>query len=135
MTYAATRELINTHVQAIAGLPPVQLENTPNIGKTGQAFTRVTVAPLRATELTMGLTGQDLVRGVVRIDLFFPQNKGTAEAAALADTVVAAFPRGLYLADADVLLNFGPPSVDVGAIVEPFYILPILVEYSSARTT
>jgi hypothetical protein len=131
MSRTTFRTLIESHVAAIPGLPPLQRENTPNIGKTGQPFARLTMLPARSVQSSVGLYGTDLHRALVQIDLFYPINAGTGPAEAMADTICSLFPRGFILSQGNVHMNFGTPSIDAGYTFESFYCLPVVVEWSS----
>lgn len=129
MARSLIRSLLNAHVQSIPDLPPLQLENTPSIGRTGQPFSRLTLLPATTIEASAGLIGQNKVSGLLQVDLFYPENLGTAAAEAMADTVAAAFPRGLRLNQGDTYIHFGPPTIGAGYIFAPFYCLPVTVDW------
>lgn len=133
MSRAIIRSLLNDHVDSIVGLPPIQYENTPNIGQTGKPFTRVTNIPANTLQVSAGINGKDRALGLLQIDLFFPTDLGTINSELMADAVIAAFPRGLTLTheDTNTVVHFKSPSVRVGYTFEPFYCLPITVEWSS----
>jgi hypothetical protein len=131
MSRATIRSLINAHVASIPGLPPLQLENTPNIGQTGKPFSRLTLLPARSRSSSVGRNGTDLHRAIVQIDLFYPIDMSTRQADLMADIVCSHFPRGFVLGEGDVHVHFSTPSIDAGYIFEPFYCLPVVVEWSS----
>lgn len=137
MSRSIVRSLINSHVSSIVGLPPLQLENTANVGVTGQPFSRLTLIPSATRQVSVGAHGKDMAVGLAQLDLFFPKDLGTAGPDALADIVIAAFPRGLTLFDLEknVYVHFKTPSLRTGYLFESFYCLPVTVEWSSVIQT
>lgn len=131
MSIATIQTLLDTHLQTLTGLPPLQLENTRNIGVTGVAFSRATLLPARTTQVTIGINGKDEVKGLYQVDLFTPQDTGTATANALADDVMDHFPRGLVLTQSGIYLHILRAWREVGRREAPFYNVPVLVEWSA----
>ena len=129
-TYAIIQSLLDTQLQSLSGLPPLQLENTVNIGKTGVSFSRATLLPAAKSQASVGISGQDLIRGIYQVDLFVPQDTGSASVNALADSVVDHFPRGLALASGEVVVHINTASRLTGGRMEPFYSVPVQVQWS-----
>lgn len=133
MSYAVIQQLLDTHLQSLTGLPPLQLENTPNIGKATESFTRATLLPAAKVQRTVGLNGRDEIRGIYQADVFVPLNTGTATINALADDIVEWFPRGLMLASGGVVVHVQTASRLPGGRTQDgvFYSLPVQVRWSS----
>lgn len=131
MSYANIQTALNTHIQAIAGLPTLQLENTQNVGVTGVPFSRLTLLPARPTQLTVGVNGKDQLQGLAQLDLFYPLNTGTATGNGMADTVIATFTRGLTLTSAGTKIHIQLVWRETGRRIEQFYQVPVMVQWSS----
>lgn len=131
MKYSAIQSLLDAHLATLVGLPKLQLENTKNIAETGKAFSRAVLLPGRATPRTIGLNGKTEFPGLYQIDLFYPMDKGTATANQMADAVIAHFARGLVLNDSEVSVKVDIAWREAGSRNEPFYHLPVMVQWSS----
>jgi len=88
MSYATINALLDAHLAAATGLPPLQLENTQNIGVTGQPFARATLVTTESAAVTNLRTEYG---GLYVVDLYYPLNAGLPAANAMADTVIAHF--------------------------------------------
>lgn len=133
MSYSAIYSALDAHVQGITGLPALQLENTSNIAKTGTPFSRLTILPARATQLTVGVDGRDQVSGLAQLDLFYPLNAGTATVNAMVDTVLDSFPRGLTLTSGDTQVHIQVVWREAGRRLDQFYNVPVVIQWSSIR--
>jgi hypothetical protein len=131
MSYANLQAALDNHLQTLANLPPLQLENTRNIGRTGQSFSRATLLPARPSQLSVGAQGRDLRRGLYQIDLFVPTDDGATTANVMADEVIAHFPRGLVVSLDGTSVVVEMAYREVGQRVETFYMLPIMVVWWS----
>ena len=130
MSFATIQSLLDTHLQTLTTLPPLQLENTRNIGKVNEPFCRATMLPARTTQLSVGVNGRNTLQGLYQIDLFYPQDGGTPVALAMADAVIAHLPRGLVLSSGQTFVHIQMSWREAGGRVEPFYQLPVVVQWS-----
>jgi hypothetical protein len=130
MSYEKIQSLLDTRLQALTGLPTIQLENTRNIGQTGIPFSRATLLPARATQATVGLQGRDSRTGLYQVDLFYPLDAGTATINAMADSVIDHFTRGLVLIDGAINVHVLVCWRETGRRIEPFYSVPVVIEWS-----
>jgi len=133
MSYAAVQDLLTDHLATVPGLPPLQEENTRNQVKSTTAFSRVTLLPASAVQLTVGQHGRDRVEGLLQVDLFHPIDTGIAAPNALADAVVAHFPRGTTLTDGATTVHVGTVSRLTGGRIEAFYQTPVQVRWAIER--
>lgn len=131
MSYQKIHSLLNTRLGTLVGLPTIQLQNTRNIGQTGVPFTRGTLLPAKAIPSSVGTTGKDNLSGIFQVDLFVPQDTGTDAVNTLADSVIAHFPRGLILVDRTLNLHISRAYCEVGRRIEPFYMLPVIVQWTA----
>jgi hypothetical protein len=128
--YTTIQTLLDSHLAELTTLPPLQLENTRNIGKTGMSFTRATLMPARSTQISLGIAGHDRYDGLYQVDLFVPEDTGTTDINILVDSVLDQFLRGLQLVDGDILVRIGNSWREAGGRVEPFYNVPITIEWT-----
>lgn len=128
MKYAAIQELLDAHLSQVEGLPPLQLENTRNIGNTGQAFARATLSP---TESVVETNTYTRYGGLYVIDLYFPQDGGAASANAMADSVIAHFMSAPLkrLTGDEVTVQLEKSWREAGMRREPFYALQVVVRW------
>lgn len=129
MSYATVQDLLDTRLLTVVDLPTLQKENTRNLAVSGQRYTRSTLLPGRATQTTIGTTGKDIVRGLYQVDLFYPLDGGVFQINSMADSVVAAFPRGTALFNGMTIVNIVSAWREAGARVEPYYSIPVVVEW------
>lgn len=129
MSYAKIQTLLDTRLAATTGLPTLQLENTRNIAKTGVPFTRGTLLPARSTQISLGTVGKDLFEGLYQVDIFIPQDGGTATVNALVDAVLTQFARGTRLVNGAVTVEIMNSWREVGSRIENFYSVPVTVEW------
>jgi hypothetical protein len=122
--------LVN-HLKTFPTLPPLQEENTRNIGMTGQTFVRATLLPAQPRQLSVGQVGKDLRQGLFQIDVFVPQDTGIAAANQLADALVEHFPRVLALAQGDVIVHTPLAWRQTGGRNGVFYQVPVVIQWSA----
>lgn len=130
MSISTIHQVLNDHLQSMGGLPALQLENTRNVGKTGVPFCRATLITSRPSTLTVGTTGQDILRGLYQIDLFFPQDTGVSDVNALADQIIEHFPRGLMFSADGTALHVNTTYRETGRRVDAFYQAPVVVAWT-----
>ena len=130
MSYAAIQSLLDAKLQQLSSLPTLQLENTRNVGQTGVAFSRATLLPARATQLTVGLNGRDQRTGLYQVDLFYPIDSSTAAINAMADEIIDNFPRGTALTDGTVTVHCQLCWRETGRRIEQFYSVPVMIQWS-----
>jgi hypothetical protein len=131
MSYKSIQNLLDTYLQTLAGLPTLQLENTRNIGQTGVPFSRATLLPARATQLTVGTTGRDLRTGLYQVDLFYPLDAGTGAVNEMADSIISLFGRGTTLSDVTATVHVSVAWRETGRRIDPFYCVPVVIQWSS----
>lgn len=129
MSIASVQTALDTRLQDLTGLPPVQLENTRNNGVTGQPFTRATLIPAQTSQMTVGVTGRDQLIGLYQIDVFISGDIGVGPANTLADQLVGHFYRGLSLTQAGVTTHIRKAWRGAGYRVEKFYMVPVSVQW------
>ena len=131
MSITAVQTALVAHLKTLTGLPPLQEENTRNIGKSGQTFTRATLLPSATRPLSVGINGRDQLSGLLQVDIFVPQDVGVAAANTLADQLVAHFGRGTQLIEAGVTTHIQRAWRQVGGRIETFYQVPVVIQWSA----
>jgi hypothetical protein len=128
MSTESIYQALITQLKTVTGLPPLQTENTTMQAKG--SFSRATVIRSRPDTLTVGVTGRDLHTAILQVDVFVPLNIGSEAANALADAVIAAFPRGLELtADGDVIHIIKAYRATALRLNDAFHHIPVSVEH------
>jgi hypothetical protein len=128
MKYSAIQSLLDTYLATVPNLPDLQLENTRNVGKSGQAFARAT---LLTTESVRQSNVQTRYGGLYLIDLYYPLDSGAALVGAMADSVIAHFEAApLHRLDDDsVLVQLERSWRESVGRREPFYALQVKVRW------
>lgn len=129
MSITAVQTALVNKLQTLTGLPPLQAENTRNIGKAGQTFVRATLLPAATQQLSVGVNGRDQLSGLFQVDIFIPQDTGVSPANALADQIIAHFPRGTVLTEAGVTTHVQRAWRQTGGRVETFYQVPVVIQW------
>jgi hypothetical protein len=96
MTYATMYSAIETVITGAVGAAPVQLPNELVNIVNADSFVRVTHLPAAAMSATLGTSGQNFRPGITQVDVFIKAGTG---ASSIPDAIVAAFPRGLMVAN------------------------------------
>lgn len=122
-------DLLVTRLRTVAGLLPLQLENTSN--DTSKPFSRATLIRTKPEPASLGRNGQDIHSGSLLVDLYTPTNTGTTTVNALADAVIAAFPRGLRLTSGAIKLRIMTAYRETGGReFDKFHNAPVVVEWT-----
>lgn len=130
--YAEIQAALDAQLATVTGLPELQRENT-RLNRGGRAttpFTRATFLPGQATQLTVGQNGVNRYSGLYQVDLFYPMDTGAATINAMADSVLAAFPRATVLGD-EFKVHCTIAWREAGRRDEPFYAVPVLVQWTT----
>lgn len=126
----AIYQALVAQLKTVAGLPTLQLENT--VIQPKGAFTRATLIRARPSQLTVGATGKDLHGGLFQVDIFVPVNTGTTSANALADQIIAAFPRGTALVAGSAIVHVRIAYRETaGRMNDQFHQVPVVVEWQA----
>ena len=127
MSYSKIQGVLDAQLQTVVGIPFVQLENTRYEPKTGVPFVRPTFMPVEAMRLS---NGYDLAQGIYTVDVFYPADKGTATASAMADAIKDAFPRALVLPGDGIEVHITKSYRDMAQTFQQFYQIPVIVQWN-----
>jgi hypothetical protein len=127
MRYAEIQALLDAHLATVASLPELQLENTRNVGRSGQPFARATLVTTEPARV--GLATR--LGGLYVIDLFYPLDAGVPVAAAMADAVLAHFRSAPLhrLVAGDLVVQLEKEWRETIGRREPFYGLQVKVRW------
>ena len=131
MIYADVQTTLDTRLQAVVGLPALQLENVvyDTKGKALTPYCRATLLPSEAQPATVGTTGKNEYFGLYQVDLFYPLDKGKAAVNAMADLVVTAFARQVLTTGASRQVELRAAWAEAGGQDGPYYRVPVLVRW------
>lgn len=127
MSFTTIQAILDTQLQTVAGLPVLQLENTRYEPKTGVPFVRPTFMPAETARLS---NTDDLLQGLYQIDVFYPTDKGTATASAMADLIKSAFVRGATYTTNSVNVHVVKSYREAGTVFQQFYKLSVMVQWN-----
>lgn len=124
----ALYQALIARLKTVSGLPKLQVENT--VAKANGEFTRATLIRTRPQQLSVGVNGRDLHVGLMQVDIFVPVNTGTSQANTIADSVIAAFPRGLTLNAGDNRVHIRTAYRETASrLNDQFHQVPVVVEW------
>ena len=135
MSYKVIRQLLETRLAQMPGGLTTAWENAQLDESQGGPYQRVYLLPGQTEQPTMGsLTGSGTALqrevGLLQVSLYYPQNAGPGDAAAMAETLRARFPRGLVLTSGSVRVVIEQaPSIGPSLTEGGFYVLPVSVFY------
>lgn len=130
MNVTEIQTLLDARLETVNDLPALQKENTLYTPTTGTPFTRSTLIP---TEPSAMSTHINELRGIHRVDLFYPLDRGIDAVGAMADEIVSAFPRGLELSGTSVTLQVLMAWREAARRSDKFLQVPINVRWSSLQ--
>jgi hypothetical protein len=116
-------------LKQIPGLENIQTTNTKATEKTGALLARATHITSRPSP-GEGTLVSDLMRGIVRVDLYTPLNRGTDIAQTIRKQVIAAFPYGSTEVIGDEYVEFGMAyETDGGRVQDQHHNAPVAIEW------
>lgn len=101
MSLNAIRNILNVKMATISATPRIAWENAPFTPKPTESHYRVNLLTAQTRPAANHRSAMDFESGIYQVDVFVPQNEGTASAGALAEAVRSLFYRGLKLSDAN----------------------------------
>ena len=129
MMFETIQLLLENNLAAVTGLPLYQKENTRITPGANEPWVRSTFLPARTFMQSIGITGTNTLHGMLQIDLFYPIDKGTATSNAMADLVIAAFPRGLQLSSLGMTVICELSWREAASRIEQYYSTPVVVKW------
>ena len=129
MSNTAIHEILDTKLQTVVNLPTLQTENTLIRPANTTAWCRSTLLPAATVVESIGVDGRERKHGLFQVDLFFINNGGYKDASEMADLVVAAFSKGLYLTDGNYTVMILRSWIDAAKPFPNYYNVPVIVEW------
>jgi hypothetical protein len=129
MNFSDVQNLLEAQVATTVGLPLFQMENTRISPVGGEPWCRFTLLPSRTIQETIGLSGMNRMAGLAQIDIFYPADKGTADANAMADAIIATVPRGLILMGTSTHVHIEISWREAGTRIEQYYTIPVMLKW------
>ena len=121
-----TVDIKNAVFGAISGVASVAWPNVPYEGNT--PYVRPHIMP--AMTDTVGLSGIDHHMGIIQVDCVVATGGGEIEASALADTVIALFPRGARFTSGSTTVQINKASWASSGQQSPnIYFVPVTIPY------
>jgi hypothetical protein len=111
---------------ALAGVE-VEYENAQFVKPTATKWARIHFLPNAPSVETLGNEGQDLVDGIMQIDLNYPQNTGDGQARQDFEEVRAAFPAGVSYSTGGQVVTIKNCGRSQGRLVDQWYRVSITV--------
>lgn len=136
MSDAIIRRLLEVRLNAVSGGFSTAFENAPFRPVTGVPYQQVWLMPGQTQAPTLPAGGLKREVGFLQVSLFYPENEGSANAAARAEAIKAQFPHGLVLTEGAVRLTVDlPPYTSRGFQDGGRYVLPLTIPYRADVTS
>ena len=129
--------VLHSHLNTMAGKPPIAWENSNFEPTTGTLWARATLLSGASTQATLGTDGEDSNVGVFQVDVFSPIDEGHSEAVTMADTIADHFKRGTYLTYNSRTIRVRSVSRGAAGRDNNWYQIPVEINYiahTQART-
>jgi hypothetical protein len=131
MNYDTVRTMLDTQLTTAIGDLPLQNENTRYTPKNGVPYVRSQLLPAEANAIGVGPNGMDEHQGLYQVDVFYPQDYGTADANAMAALVMAALPRGYIATSGSDNVHVVKAWQQVAYQQGSSYCVPVMVRWTS----
>lgn len=129
MSQAIIRKLLEQQINSASVGVDTAFENVPYTPQAGKLWQRVNLLPGQTLNPTMGDNFKRDV-GVMQVMVLAPKNAGPAAAAARAEAILQAFPRGWSAAEGAVRLRvLESPYVSAAVPNDAWYQVPVSIPY------
>lgn len=128
-SFSVIHKLLEDRAAAITAIPLFQRENTRIERSPGKPWSRFTFLPAPSKQKSIGVTGKNQLQGLAQVDLFYPADKGTTDSGAMADLVLASFPRGLTLTEGVITVIVEISWQEASMRVDQYYQVPVIVKW------
>jgi hypothetical protein len=128
MGFLSIHESLDSHLELLTDLPPLQKENIRmKLGAGTKSWCRATFIPNPTARLSLGDGGLDELNGIYQIDLFFPGDDNYTNCTEYCDKIITHFKIGSII-DGIRIVNTYPSPGFSGA--PNYYTIPVIVEWS-----
>jgi hypothetical protein len=124
------RNILNKKLSELDATLPIAWENVSFTPPADRSHVRVSFLPARTRAAANHRSALDFESGEYQIDIYVPQNQGTAAADALVKSIKAHFYRGLRLTASTTVAHIEQtPSEATGQREGPFWRSRVIVPY------
>lgn len=130
MSLAAIRSALETAFAGIAPAISIAYENAPFSPVVGAPYAALYLLPAQPDNIEMGPGYTE--RGIFQASLFYPKDKGPADALARAALIRARYPFGASFVSGGVTVNIiATPEIGPARVEEDRYFVPVRVRWSA----
>lgn len=123
------RELLETKLASISGLPDVAWENVKYEPTTGTPFIKPTVVPTIRKPACLGASPQQYYQGLFQIVCFVPNNRGPSELDDLVDLIITNFDATSIISDTDLSIQIRRTEHGQGITESPWHKATISISW------
>jgi len=133
MSLNAIRNILNSHMNSLSPTPTVAWENVPFTPDVDSTHYRVNTLFATTRPAASHKSAMDFESGIYQVDIYSPQNQGSASGGAKADALRTHFYRGLRLTNSDgiVVHIASTPSIVLSAREGAFWRIQVDVPWFS----
>jgi hypothetical protein len=131
MSIASIQTALVAHLKTLSTLPTLQEENSRFAPKSTDNYSRVTLLPAQPQQISVGTTGKDLLTGLLQVDIFVTLDSGIDAGNALADAVIAHFPRGQIVSHDNTSALCQRSWRQTAGRFNTHYQIPVVVQWAS----
>jgi hypothetical protein len=130
MSIVSIRAALETALAAISTNIQIAWENGPTYTPAPEiAYLRPYLLPARPADITMG-KGYRREYGLYQVNVYYPAQQGSADAAARAELIKTSFPRGATFSNGGIVVNIGgTPEIMGGTPNGEHYMIPVRIPY------
>lgn len=131
MSTQVIRSLLEARLDTLAPSIATVKENTAYTPVKGTVYQRVFLLMAQTENPTLG-DGFKRERGILQVNLYYPEFVGTGDSTARAESIKTLFKRGTTIEQGSVRVQvYGSPYVAQGSNNEGFYMLPVSIPFKA----
>ena len=133
-TYAETK-VLEGFADTLDGLglsEPIAWPNLPFSRPSSGGYVSLAILPAETTQLTLGASGKNRLRGLCQISVHWPQGQGMVEPTELAGSIIAGFKRGTVITRESMNVRIVRPPYLAGEIQESDWVsIPVSIPFQA----
>ena len=135
MSFADERRAIEARFAAAFTVLPVAYENQKFAPPANAAWVALTILPGEGRQVTIGGAGaRQRYAGVIQVDVYVPEETGTATARGHADTIETVYRQVQFSAGASGTITTATPFIVSRGIEDGWYRLVVSIAYRRDKT-